>query len=36
MKKEITDDFNAGEKRAADEFFEGLPEAGDDEDVNMD
>jgi len=24
MKKEITDDFNAGEKRADDEFFEGL------------
>lgn len=35
MKKEITDDFNAGEKRADDDIFEGLPEAGDDEDVNM-
>jgi len=35
MKKEITDDFNAGEKRADDEFFEGLLEADDDEDLNM-
>ena len=36
MRKEITDDFDAGEKRAADEFFEGLPEVGDVEDINMD
>ena len=36
MRKEITDDFDAGEKRAADEFFEGLPEADDVEDINMD
>ena len=34
MKKEITDDFNAWEQRADDEFFEGLLEAGDYEDVN--
>ena len=36
MRKEIIDDFDAGEKRAADEFFEGLPEADDVEDINMD
>jgi len=28
MKKEIADDFDAGERRANDDFFEGLPEEG--------
>jgi len=35
MKKEITDDFNEGEKRADHDFFEEIAGAGDDEDVNM-
>ncbi|KEH16643.1 hypothetical protein MTR_0126s0010 [Medicago truncatula] len=38
MKKEITDDFNAGEGRANDSFFEGLPvlpDDGGDEDIHM-
>jgi hypothetical protein len=35
MKKEITDDFEAGEKRVADDFFDGLPAAGSDEDLDM-
>ena len=35
MKKEITDDFNVGEKRADHDFFEGFVEASDDEDVNI-
>lgn len=38
MEKEITDDFNAGEGRANDSFFEGLPvlpDDGGDEDIHM-
>jgi hypothetical protein len=35
MKKEITDDFEAGEKRVADDFFDGLPAMGGDEDLDM-
>jgi hypothetical protein len=34
MKKEITDDFEAGEKRVADDFFDGLPTTGGDEDLD--
>ena len=34
-KKEITDDFNEGEKRADHDFFDEIAGAGDDEDVNM-
>jgi hypothetical protein len=33
--KEITDDFEAGEKADVDHFFDGLPETGGDEDVDM-
>ena len=35
MKKEITDDFEAGEKADADDFFDGIPGTGDDDDVDM-
>jgi hypothetical protein len=35
MKKEITDDFEAGEKADADDFFDGIPETGGDDDEDM-
>jgi hypothetical protein len=37
MKKEITDDFEAGEKADADDFFDGIPgTGGDDVDMGLD
>ena len=35
MKKEITDDFEAGEKADADDFFDGIPGTAGDDDVDM-